>query len=320
MTSNASKFSFHGDGGELFIIYLGNALLAVITLGIHVFWGKVKVLKFLYRNTEFMGERFEYHGTGDERFIGFLKAAGIFILFGIAMGVVYAGLMFAAGPGIAAILLIILFYAVVLAAIPYVIIGSERYRLSRSSYRSIRFRFTGKYRELLKIYIKGVLLSIITLGFYSPWFVCSLDRFFSGNSRYGNKAFKYNGRGKPLFKIYIKGFLLSIITLGIYGFWFIADFIRFYWNNTEFQGNKFSSTIKGGMLFKNFLKTMLLVIFTLGIGFPWAVIWNMKLTLNTLEYNGEIDFTLIKEEYDAEASALADGINDAAEALDIITG
>ena len=128
MDTNNKSFSFHGDGGELFVIYLGNAFLAIITLGIHIFWGKVKVLKFLYRNTEFMGERFEYHGTGDERFIGFLKAVGIFILFGIVIGLVYAGLMYVVGAEIASILLTILVYIAVIAAIPYIMAGRERYR------------------------------------------------------------------------------------------------------------------------------------------------------------------------------------------------
>src|SRR3974377_559745 len=64
---------FHGSGGSLFGIHLVNTFLTIITLGIYYFWAKVRVRRYLLSESEFEGDRFAYHGTGQELFIGFLK-------------------------------------------------------------------------------------------------------------------------------------------------------------------------------------------------------------------------------------------------------
>src|SRR5512136_2988347 len=43
----ASRLSFHGKSGELFLIYLVNMFLSLVTLGIYYFWGKVKIRNYL---------------------------------------------------------------------------------------------------------------------------------------------------------------------------------------------------------------------------------------------------------------------------------
>jgi uncharacterized membrane protein YjgN (DUF898 family) len=316
MEKEKHRLSFHGDGGELFITYLVNGLLTIITIGIYRFWAKVKVRKFIFRNTEFMGERFDYHGTGKELFIGFLKALGILIVFILIIAGLNIAVSRLLSPQVAAIVNIIIIYVSIFAFVPFIITGIQRYRLSRSSWRNIRFKFSGTAKECFRMYIKGVLLSIITLGFYGPWFRCKLYKFLVENSRYGNQPFKYSGEGYDLFKIYLKGILLSIITLGIYSFWFSANIVRYYWNNVSFQNNKFSSDITGGMIFKTTIKTILLIIFTLGLGFPWALIWNIKMTLGTIGYEGDIDLAQIKADLDKGASSFADGIADATGAFD----
>ncbi len=316
MENGKNRFSFHGNGGELFGIYLVNIILTIITLGIYRFWAKVKVRKFLYWYTEFMGERFNYHGTGKELFIGFLKALGILIIFILILMGINIGLSRLFSPQVAAIVYVILLYAAIIAFVPFIIMGRQRYRLSRSSWRNIRFKFSGTRKKFFFMYLKGVLLSIITIGFYAPWFRCKMSKFLVENSRYGNQPFNFSGEGFELFKIYLKGILLSIITIGIYAFWFSANLAKFYWNNISFQDNKFSSDITGGMIFITVLKSLLLIIFTLGLGFPWAYIWNIKMTFGSISYNGDIDFSQIKADLDKGASSLADGIAEATGAFD----
>lgn len=317
LETTKNKFTFHGDGGALFIIYLVNALLTFITLGIYSFWAKVKVIKFIYQNTEFIGERFDYYGTGKERFIGFLKAVGIFLIFSLIMAGIFKLLSMLFDQNIAQIIITLIIYIIIVAFMPFILVGKERYRLSRSSWRNIRFKFTGNTKELFKEFIKGVLLCLITLGIYYPWFQCKLNKYFADHSQYGNQPFSYNADGKELFFIYLKGILLSIITLGIYNFWLRADLLKFYYKNLSFQNNKFSSEITGGIIFKTALISMLLVIFSFGIALPWVIIRNMKIYLNTINYEGDIDLSTIKADLDKKASALADGLSDAASALDI---
>ncbi len=69
-TAQTHALSFHGKGGELFGIYLVNALLSIVTLNVYYFWGKTKLRRYLWSHTQFMGDRFEYLGTGKELFKG----------------------------------------------------------------------------------------------------------------------------------------------------------------------------------------------------------------------------------------------------------
>ena len=49
-----------------------NLLLTIVTLGIYRFWAKTRIRRYLWSQTEFLGDRFEYTGTGKELLIGFL--------------------------------------------------------------------------------------------------------------------------------------------------------------------------------------------------------------------------------------------------------
>src|SRR5262245_8067703 len=114
----AQRASFHGKGGSLFGIIIVNMLLTIATLGIYSFWGKVKVRRYLYNQTEFSGDRFAYHGTGKELFIGFLKAVLVFIGFGVSMVLVSRFIHPIAGMAF--------FYIGILAVIPLALYGSMR--------------------------------------------------------------------------------------------------------------------------------------------------------------------------------------------------
>jgi uncharacterized membrane protein YjgN (DUF898 family) len=83
-----------GDNVPLFRLALINGLLSLITLGIYRFWGKTKIRKYLWSSAEIDGDRFEYIGTGREKFLGFLVALVVLainmavvqlILFGVGM-------------------------------------------------------------------------------------------------------------------------------------------------------------------------------------------------------------------------------------------
>ena len=65
-SSAAQRLNHHGNGGELFIIFLINILLKVVTLGIYHFWAKTRVRRYLWSQTSFEDERFE-HGVSMSR-------------------------------------------------------------------------------------------------------------------------------------------------------------------------------------------------------------------------------------------------------------
>lgn len=314
----ANRFLLDAKGEELFLIYLKNIFFTIITAGIYYFWAKVNTQKFIHRHLVFQNQRFDYHGTGKENFIGFLKGMGIIAL----VVLVSVGLFFLASKlGLwATILLTLILYSAILLAIPYVAIGSRRYFLSRTSFNNIRFRFSGKVRHLVKLFVPNALLCLVTIGIYSPWFYNKLEKFFLEHSHLGNADFQYHGKGKDLFFIYLKGFFLTPLTAGIYLFWFGANLHNYFWNHAKFQEISFRSELKGGTLFLNAFVSIFLVLFTLGIGIPWAYIRSLRILTNALSLESAPNLSAIQSVKDPYASALADGLQEAGEAISSVFG
>src|SRR5262245_45606606 len=137
-SDESRRFTFYGEGGTLFGIHIVNLFLGLITLGIYLFWGRVNVRKYIWGQIEVDGDRLSYHGTGKETFLGWLKALAIF---GIPYVLLQQGPRLAgAGPlliGVGALLSVIL----IVIFVPMAIVGTRRYRLSRTAWRNIRLSF-----------------------------------------------------------------------------------------------------------------------------------------------------------------------------------
>jgi uncharacterized membrane protein YjgN (DUF898 family) len=200
----SGALSFHGSGGSLFGIHIVNIFLTLLTLGVYFFWGKAKVRNYLYGQTEFAGDRFAYHGTGRELFTGFLKAA---IIFG-AISALFRGAPLIPGGIAVKIAAMLLGYALLLTVIPLAMVGSRRYRLSRASWRGIRFSFRGKTNAFIKLFLRGTLLTGLTFGVYYPFFITRQYAFMTDGSYFGNRKFAFDGEGKEIFPFYIKAMLL----------------------------------------------------------------------------------------------------------------
>ena len=189
----AARLSFHGKGRELFGIYLINIFLSLVTLGIYYFWGKVKIRNYLFSHTEFWQERFVYHGTGKELLVGFLKALVLFFIplyaLNAAPALLETGLVFqAVATGLT--------YGIVMVFVPLAMVGARRYRLSRTSWRGIRFSFRGQAWDFIKIFGLGSILSTITLGLYFPFFDAKRYDFMVSHSYFGNQKFSFDGLRK----------------------------------------------------------------------------------------------------------------------------
>ena len=297
------KLSFHGNGSALFGIQIVNILLTIITLGIYRFWGKVKVRKYLYSQTELLGDRFVYHGTGKELFIGWLKAVAFLV---VGYGTIFV-LTFFIHP-----FFNILAPFLILAIIPLALVGARRYRLSRTSWHGIRFSFRGSFKEALGLYAGGLLLTIITLGIYYPIFHAKMRSFWANNSYFGNTPFKYDGNGKDLLGSFILAVFLSIVTLGIYWFWYMAKVQQYDWEHTSFPGMSFRSTVTGGSLFVLTLTNFLLIIFTLGLAFSWVIVRTMRFWFANISLEGNLELDKIKQDAQnarATADSMADFMN-----------
>lgn len=300
-----TRLSFHGDGGTLFGIHIVNLFLSIITLGVYYFWGKVRVQRFLHSQMEFDGDRFAYHGTGVELLLGFLKTLGLVVL-----GVIGLALLQLPGarPETIAVATLLI-YLVLLVVIPVAIAGSRRYRLSRASWRGIRFSFRGQTGAFVRMFVSGALLTVITFGLYYPFFYNNMWRFLIGNTYYGTQRFEFDGTGADLFGKFLLAVVLTPLTLGLYWFWFAAHRQRYMWTRTSFAAARFRCTVTGGRLFRLTLGNGLLLFVTLGLALPWVRARNIRFLCGTLAAEGLLEMDAVRQEAQA-ASPTGEAIAD----------
>jgi uncharacterized membrane protein YjgN (DUF898 family) len=325
------RLTFHGSLGTLLGIHVVNGLLAVLTLGIFQFWGRARVRRYILSQTAFAGDRFAYHGTGRELFIGFLKAL---LIFGVPVALLMAVAELSGVPRAIAVLARLAAYVVIFLFFAFAVVGAHRYRLARTSLRGVRFSFRGRSIDCARLFVKGALLTVITLGFYRPIFETQLRGFLTSNSYLGNRKFEFDGQGRDLLWPYTLAMLLFLPTLGLYTFWYLARKQRYLWAHTRFGTARFHSAVRGGRLLLFFLgnAAVLLLLFAggtaigvgigaalgglaplgiqttiglgaalglallFGLGWPWMKIRTIRFTVAYLTVSGPLDFALIQQE------------------------
>ncbi|MBI4537759.1 MAG: DUF898 domain-containing protein [candidate division NC10 bacterium] len=298
------RIAFQGSGGSLFGIYIVNYFLTILTLGIYSFWGKVRVRRYLFGQTQFEGDRFAFHGTGLELFLGTLKAIGIFLL-PIMLLSILPDLL--ALPDVAKTIARFLVWLLFMTFLPVAMVGARRYRLSRSSWRGIRFSFRGGVREFLKIFWTGGLLSTITLGLYYPFFEMRQQSYFIGHTRFGTQGFDFDGKGRDLFWSFLLTAALLPFTLGVSWVWYLAKKRRYFWEHTHVGSARFRFPITGGMLLGLYAVNLLLLIPTFGLAWPWALVRNARFACRHLSLEGPLDLGSITQEA-MDASATGEGL------------
>ena len=285
------SLAFFGKGIEYFKIQIVNTILCILTLSLYYPWAKEKSLKYLYNKSIFDETPFVFSGTGKEMFKGYVKALAIIvILYGL-----FFFLMLNDMPGSA----VLVMYGGILALLPLAIHGSYRYRMAKTSWKGIRFGYTGDRGTLVGIFFKGLFLTIITLGIYGAWFAIDLRRYLLSNVKVGNARFVYSGGGTDYFLLNLKGYFLSVITLGIYMFWWQKDQFEFFVNNLrlEQEGDAvfFQSKATGGGFAGLMIVNLLILVFTLGLGFSWVVTRNMDFVMRNIEVSGYYSFESLQQ-------------------------
>lgn len=327
--------TFHGTGAALFGIYLRNILLTLLTIGIYYFWGKNRLRAYLAGQCEFEGDRFAWHGTGRELFLGASKA--LVILTPLAILVFVVPLVWK-GPAASVLArgLTLVWYFVLG---PLVAVGARRYRMSRLSWRGIRFSFRGRLRDFFKLFLRGSVLTSLTLGLYTPYFQAQTRKFFSEHTYFGNVRFGFDGRGGDLIGRFLAVCAVSIVAfvgagyalLGTIGlrrsflaqndaarafllarmlvplllaaaiavvawFWYAASRQRYYWSRTSFGTARFRSTMTAGKLLWLSFSNLALVVVTVGLGLPWVIARNARFGLANIAVVGSLDLDKILQE------------------------
>lgn len=298
--------AFYGNGGDYFKIQVVNTILNILTLGFYYPWAKERQLKYLYSKNTFEQTPFVFSGTGKEMFRGYIKALLILIaLYGSTIYFIMNDFR---------VMGVLLLYTGILTLMPLAIHGSYRYRMAKTSWKGIRFGYTGNRSQLFGIFLKGIILTILTLGIYAPWFTINLRRYLLSNINAGNARFVYTGSGSEYFWLNLKGYFLTLFTFGIYFFWWQKDQFEFFVNNLRLeQGDDavfFNSKATGsgfaGLLIVNFL----ILILTLGLGYAWVVTRSLKFVMDNIEASGYYSFESLLQSQQNYSDATGEDMSD----------
>jgi uncharacterized membrane protein YjgN (DUF898 family) len=204
--TTTQPFQFTGTGSEYFRIWIVNLALTILTLGIYSAWAKVRRLQYFYRNTTLAGGSFDFHGDPKAILKGRLIAVGLLVAYNVIGS-------FDVALGLAAL-------AALLAAVPWLVQRSLRFRLYNSSYRGLRFRFTGALGGAYRTLLLWPVLAYITLGVLMPFAHRELKHYQHTSSRFGDTTFSFTAGAGPFYIVYLK--LLGMFLLALVGFAVLA--------------------------------------------------------------------------------------------------
>ena len=94
-------------------------------------------------------------------------------------------------------------------------------------------KFSGTAGQIFVFCLWMPILWIITLGFGTPFLICTLFRWICDKSVINGKHYKFNGTAGGLFGNYLIWSILTILTIGIYGFWATRNYVRWVVENIE---------------------------------------------------------------------------------------
>ena len=196
---------FLGFDKDYWRLWIRGSFLLAITLGIYRFWLTTDTRRFLWSNTEVLGEPLEYTGTARELLIGFLIAVAILIPF-------YAFIfLLALTQGMIGQLAGVIGFALATILGHYAVFRARRYRLSRTVFRGVRFHQTGSAWLYAITAVLWWTLIILTLGLAYPIALSRLERFKMRNTWLGNLQGRFEGSA---FGLFIRGLFMWLVVVG----------------------------------------------------------------------------------------------------------
>jgi uncharacterized membrane protein YjgN (DUF898 family) len=212
---------FTGSGSEYFRIWLVNLLLTLVTFGIYYPWAKVRRLRYFYGNTVVGGEPLDFHADPKKMFKGYVLVGILFLLYSKAGE-------FSPTAGFVAFL-------IVMAIGPALLRSSICFRMANTSWRGLRFHFTGStggvYKAVLPLLVPSAIFSGALIWVDNPetppmWYFYSLAAVTAGAMLLGPwllwnlKQYQHNHYGlaslQTSFKASLGSFyLLALKTVGV---------------------------------------------------------------------------------------------------------
>ena len=140
---------FTGSGSEYFRIWIVNLLLVLVTLTLYYPWAKARRLRYFHGQTLVDGTPLGFHGSPRAMLRGYLLVGLLFVLYSLAG-------QFSVLAGLVALVL-------VAAVAPALLKSSMRFRLANTSWRGMRFVFSGSlvgaYRAMLPLFLPALVIA-----------------------------------------------------------------------------------------------------------------------------------------------------------------
>lgn len=293
----SEKLCYHGKASDLFLIMYKNFALILLTMGIYLAWARTHKRRYLWSNVSFLGDRGAYLGTGEQLVRGW--GIVICIYFGIIVATSVLKIIL---PTPGQLLLSLLLFPVYIYLYSLVIYGGNRFRLSCTKWREVRFGIENNHelaREFFLLNLKGFFLTAITLGFYYPRYENSKRSFLINHAYFGSAKFNYSATNSEYAKKFYIHFLLTFITLGFYAPWMFLKLTKFKMEHTNLDNSLFFTlNVKGSDLFIYGITAYVATICTFGLALPWVVHRGYHLIVNEVHVTGEIDFAEIQNRED----------------------
>jgi uncharacterized membrane protein YjgN (DUF898 family) len=200
------QLRFEGSGGEYFKIWIVNLALTIVTLGIFSAWAKVRSKRYFYGNTYIGEHNFDYHGQPLRILLGRLIALALLLAYSATVQFLPKA-TFVWGFAF-------------LFGMPWLVVAGLRFNAKNSSYRNIRFNFTGTYGGAFAAYILWAFLAALTLFTTYPLARRARDQYNINNHSFGGKYFTVEIPGAAMYRIYLMALLFFVgflaLASGIY--------------------------------------------------------------------------------------------------------
>jgi uncharacterized membrane protein YjgN (DUF898 family) len=156
----------------------------------------VRTRRYFYGHTAVAGHTFDYHASPVRILIGRAIAVGLLIAYNLA------GLV---SPLISAPMAILF-----VAVIPWLIVAAQRFNARNTSYRNVRFNFTGTYGGAFKAFLLWPLAGVLTLGGLMPLAHRARNYFYINKHTFGGRPFATQFPAWNIYKIYLQALLMLI--------------------------------------------------------------------------------------------------------------
>lgn len=164
-----------------------------------------------------------------------------------------------------------------------------------------QFSFKGDGGTYLLIYIRTMLLAIVTLGIYDAWGTVERRRYMAGNTVVAGHGFDYHARpmailigrfiamgiliGLNVLTAFVPQAAIGVLVVFVAALpWIINRYLAFHLRNTSYRNIRFDFQ---GSYWHSFLVTIVLplaIVLSAGLAYPWAQARYQEYVMNRVRW------------------------------------